>query len=250
MQSFFYNNLVKIATLTASTENAQFPLSNLKDDRRTKVFRSNGNADSIVFDFGFARSVDSVFLVDNGDALGVTSVTIEMNPTNSWGVPAFSQVVTLSSVNGLGYVSFASQSYRYARIVMTNTAGYCELSKIFIGEKAQLGGLSFSYPLIYQSNTNANVQRNRMNQKFFDKINTQKIISGSINTMNKDEVDTLLQMLDYTSFNIPLWVHFDDMPSLNDPLRLSGYYYLKDDPNLSLAAGNFWSVRLDLEEGT
>jgi hypothetical protein len=87
-------------------------------------------------------------------------------------------------------------------------------------------------------------------QKFFDKINTQKEISGSINTMNKDEVEILLAMLDVCSFDVPIWITFENMPSLVNSTRLSGYYYLKDDPSLSLVAGNYWNVRLDFEEGT
>jgi len=51
---FFNLNLVDSATLTPSTENLNFPASNLTDPRRSKVFRSTTKSDNIVLVVGSA----------------------------------------------------------------------------------------------------------------------------------------------------------------------------------------------------
>jgi hypothetical protein len=248
----YTDNLVKQATLTASSENAQFPLSNLKDDRRSKVFQSTTTACNIVFDFGDIREIDSVCIVESGfDPIGFTSATIELNSVNSWVSPPVSQVLTIDPVNGWVNYDWASvQNYRFARISFVNTPNPIEVSKVFIGKRTELDQICFSYPINYKQNNNASVTRNRLGQKFIDEVNTQKEFSGSINTMTKDEVDQIFEVVDYASFTKPIWVNFNGSYVLNDENKISGYYYLNDDPTFTLQSGNYWSVGLSFTEGT
>jgi len=248
----YADNLVKQATLTASSENAQFPTSNLKDDRRSKVFQSTTTSCNIVFDIGDIREIDSVCIVESGyDPIGFTSATIELNSVDSWISPPVSQVLTIDPVNGWINYDWASvQNYRFARISFVNTPNPVEVSKVFIGKRVELDQICFSYPLNYKQNNNASVSRNRLGQKFIDEVNTQKEFSGSINTMTKDEVDQIFEVVDYASFTRPVWVNFNGSYVLNDENKISGYYYLNDDPTFTLQSGNYWSVGLSFTEGT
>jgi hypothetical protein len=196
--------------------------------------------------------LDFVALVDSGaNALGFTVLTVEMNGTNSWVSPAVSEVANISQEYGFAYVEFTTPvNYRYVRLVLTNSAGYCEVAKLFVGKSAQIGELSFDYPIQYKQNNNATVTKNRLGQRFIDEINTQKEFSGGISTMNRDELDPLLEVLDYASYTLPVWLFFPEGNIFNDNNRLNGYYYLKDDPTLSFVEGNFWNCSLSFEEGT
>jgi hypothetical protein len=248
---FYVNNFVKSATITPSEVNAQFPSSNLQDDRRTKVYRSTTASCDIVFDFGSAKDINSVAIVDSGiSSFGFTSATIELNSTNTWTSPAVSQVLTIDAEAGWVNYNWSSlQNYRYARLVLTNATSPVELSKLFIGKDTYLESVCFSYPLNFRYNNRAIKTQNRYGQKFFDEINTQKELGGSIPSMNKTELDTLLEMIDYASFTKPIWLNFNATNMMNDANRISGYYYLDDDPVLTLQAGNFWNVNLSLTEG-
>ena len=128
-------NLVDQATLTASSANALFPVSNLQDPRRSKVFRSTSNSANIVVDMQETSAINTIFVVaDKRSGFGITSISVEFNATNTWGSPAYSIAVPFSTIHNLGFVEFPSTvNYRFARIVMTSTLGYCEISKIFIG---------------------------------------------------------------------------------------------------------------------
>lgn len=249
-QYFLYNNLIKTAALTPSTVSAQYPVANLVDDRRTKVYRSTTNSDNIEIDLGSAQDINAFSIVHNGTAFGVSTVTLELNSTNVWTSPAVSQVITLDTTHGFGYHIFnIDQNYRYARIVLTSSLAYCEVSKIFLGKYASIGELTFEYPIKYKQNNNSSVTKNRLGQRFIDLINTQKEISGSISTMTKEEVAPLLSMLDFTSFTLPIWIIFPEGNITTDNDRINGYYYLKDDPTLSFVIGNYWNTELNFEEG-
>jgi hypothetical protein len=253
-QKFFYENLVEQATLTASSENAQYPLSNILDDRRTKVFRSTSNDTNVVFDFGTARPVDMIMLVDSGlRGFGFLTATLEFNNSDLWTTPAYSIALTIDSTYGFAFAEMAStQSFRYARLVLTNTAGYCELSNLFLGQALDIGDMAFSYPIRFAQENNASITKNRFGQRFIDEVNSYKTLSGQLQTLNKSEVEALFEMAEYVSITRPIWVYFPEALSnvSENNNRLSGYYYLKADPDLSLVAGNFWNTALTLEEGT
>lgn len=248
---FYVNNLVKSSTITPSEINAQFPASNLIDDRRTKVYRSLTSSCNVVFDFGVVSEIDSIAIVDSQiSSFGFTSATIELNATNTWASPSVTQALTIDSTTGwINYNWATIQNYRYARLVLTNGSSPIELSKLFIGKATYLESVCFSYPISLRYNNRANTTQNRYGQKFFDEINTQKELKGEIPSLNKTELDTILSVVDYASFTKPIWLNLDASNFLNTPNRVCGYYYLSDDPVLSLQSGNFWSLSLPLVEG-
>jgi len=251
-QIFLYDNLVKKSTIITNTENAQFPADNIKDDRRSKVYRSTGNTAQVVFDFGIARDVNTFAIVSSSlDSFGFTDLTLEFNTSDTWDSPIYSEPISFSMIHGFGYVVLPETiNLRFARLVATNTAGYCEIGKVFFGVYAEIGQLSFEYPIAFRQNNNAIITKNRLGQRFVDEINTQKEISGNISTMTKEEFSPLLDILDYCSVTIPLWLIFPEGNITEDNQRLNGYYYLKDEPLMRFEVGNYWSVTLNLEEAT
>lgn len=251
-QLFLVNNLINQAEFLPDSVNAQYPAENLKDIRRTKVYRSTTNAANLVLDFGTQRDINIVALVDAGNTgFGFDDITLELNHTNSWATPIYSAPISVDYLNGFAYLILPSTySVRFARLVITGSAGYCELSKVFIGESYNIGELSFDYPVTYKQNNNASVSKNRLGQRFIDEINTQKEISGNISTMTKEEVAPLMEMVDYASFTNPIWLVFPEGNITTDNDRINGYYFLKDDPTMSFVVGNYWNTSLSFEEGT
>jgi hypothetical protein len=248
---FYVDNLVKGANIIASENNSQFPSENIKDDRRSKIYRSLTSSCDIVFDLGDIRQIDTIAIVDsNIDIIGFESAIIQLNNTNSWTSPPVSENLTIDTQNG--WVNFnwnTDQPYRFARLVLTNGTNPVEVSKVFIGKSSYLENVCFGYPITFKQNNRASVSQNKYGQKFFDEISTQKELSGEIPSLNKDEMDLILSILDYASFTRPIWLFFGASNFLNDQNRLCGYYYLSDDPSMSLQAGNFWTLALSFQEG-
>lgn len=249
---FYAFNQVDLAVITPSSQSAQFPVSNLKDPRRTKVFRStSGGTVTIVFDFQEPVSIDAVLLADPKiRQFNFATAKIQLNATNAWVTPPVDETLTINQDKGLAKFTWESpQVYRYARLEITGAGDFIELSKVFIGEQTSIIGRCFTYPINYRQNNLAAISRNIYGQKFIDERVTQKSFSGSVASLDKDEVDVIFEVLDYCSTTRPLWLLLD-LDALNDTDRVSGMYFLQDEPALQLVAGNFWNATLSLEEAT
>jgi len=245
------NNLVKIAEITTDNENLQFPLSNLKDDRRTKVCKLDPEG-VIVFDFGVPQEVDLFMIVaESGEILKVNSLTLQLNNVDSWVMPPVSVNIAIDEDFQIGAHAFnTSVNYRFARLVYNSLSPEAVFSKIFIGERSNTSDLFFSYPLQYREVDNAIKAKNTLGQLFIDKINKQKQLSGSFRTLNLDENDQVLGILDDASETAPIWVYLDCNNITNNNNRISGYYYLSEVPQGTFSEGNFWDYSFTFIEGT
>lgn len=249
---FYAFNQVDLAVITTSSESAQFPVSNIKDPRRTKVFRStSGGTVTLVFDFQEPVNIDAVLLSDPKiRQFNFATARIQLNATNSWVTPPVDEALTINQDKGLARFTWnTTQVYRYARLELTGAGDFIELSKVFIGEQTSIIGRCFTYPLNYRQTNLAVISRNIYGQKFIDERVTQKSFSGSVASMDKDEIDAVLDVLDYCSTTRPLWILLD-LEALNDTDRISGMYFIQDEPTLQLIAGNFWNAPLSFEEAT
>ena len=250
---FLSNNLIDAAVITPSTTNAQYPIANIKEDRRTKTYRSTSNSDNIVIDFGGAEECDHFAVVDNWqNGFGITAITIEANGTDSWGSPAFTTTATLDTTFGISVKKFASaQSYRFWRIVLTSTLGYCEISKMFLGKATEVTTNGVGYNWNYKSRDLSKQSVNRYGQKFIDDIGTQKELSGlSFQVMDKDEMDKIFSVYDVNRTVKPFFVYFDlETASLsNNDDRYSGLYYFSTEPSYTNISSGYYNTSLDLEE--
>lgn len=247
---FYVGNLVDQATINASTVNSLFPASNLLDPRRTKVFRSTTNSDSIVFDFQETSEIDSVFVVDNPfDGFGVSTLSLELNTTDTWGAPAHTESVTWSTKHGVGYKEFIQQDYRFARLVMGSSLTYCELSKIFIGKSLDIGrGPNFGWT--YQSKDNSRIQENRYGQKFPDVINRQRQFSISLSNLDKDMMEKFFEIYDDKGTTKPFFMRTGCESMINGVERFAGMVYMTQIPTITNRFFNNYALSLTLEEAT
>jgi hypothetical protein len=150
------------------------------------VFRSTSNSSSVIFDLQETSLIDSIIIVDEPrNGFGISTVTLQLNGTSDFSSPAFTQAITLNDTHGIGHAEFAEQSYRFARLVMTSTLGYCELSKVFIGQKIQFeNNMGIDLGWTYQDDELSIVKKNRYSQRFVDVISRIKSMNFSIRSMN------------------------------------------------------------------
>ena len=247
--SLYSDNLVDTATLSSSTVNALFPLANIQDYRRSKVFRSTTNSDNIVFDFGETSDVSSAFLIsDKRNGFGFATVSFEFNATDSWGSPAATETMTFSSAHGIGHKDFTTtRSYRYCRMVITSTLGYCEVSNLFLGVKHEIGR-SINFNWNYKDNEIVNQKANRYGQLFSDIVSRKRDINCSISYMDKDQLDEFLEAYDFCGESKPLFISLGDSTMVNDYRRFSGMYFFKDIPSISNSHFNKYSLSMQLSE--
>lgn len=243
-------NLVDQSTITASTENLLFPKENIQDTRRSKVFRSTTNSDSIVFDMQETSLIDTIFIVaDKRSGFGVSTVTVEFNATNTWGAPAYSVAVPFSVEHGIGFVEFAQIGYRFARVVMTSTLGYCELSKIFIGSALPLTR-SINFGWTIKDEELSQKSRNRYNQLFVDVISRQKTINLSMSYLDKTDLDIINTLLDRVGETKSFYIILGTSEMVVDNRRFSGPVFLDDIPTITNPFFNKYSLSMTVREVT
>ena len=247
----YSENLVDQATIVASSENALFPVSNLQDPRRSKVYRSTSNSDNIVLDFQESSEVNGIFVMANKrDGFGVSTVTMEFNGTDLWTSPAYSISIPLSIKHGIGYVELpATISYRFARIVLTSSLGYCELSKVFIGKDIGLTR-SIGFGWTIKDEELSQKQKNRYGQTFVDVILRQKVIGFALRNMQKEDLAIINDMLDRIGETKPFYLRLGDDTMVDDYRRFCGPVYLDDIPTITNAHFNRYNLSMSVKEAT
>lgn len=248
--NIYNKNLIYQSTLTASSENALFPVSNLKDNRRTKVFRSTSNSSSVIIDFQETSEIDTIFiLAEKKNGFGFNTITFEFNGTSSFTSPAYSKTVSFSEKFGIGHEEFTKIQYRFCRIVMTSTIGFCELSKVYIGSKATLQrSIKFGWNI--KDEDLSLKSTNRYGQIFSDIITTQKKINFAFSLLNKEDLATINSIIDAHSETKPIWFTIGNNTMIEDYRRTSGAFYLTDVPQITNSNFNKYNLSMSLAEIT
>lgn len=250
MIKFYAQNLVKHSVITTSSENLLFPASNIKHPFRSKVFRSLTGSDSIVFDLGETSEIDSVLIVpDKVNGFGASSFTLELNGTSNFDAPAFSVALDINQTHELALAEFSIQEYRFARLVMTSTLGYCELSKIFIGKKTDFNNeVSIDYGWSYRETSLSSEKKNAYGQRFIDSRPRQKRLSFALRALNKDELDEVFNIIDTNGDENSFFVRIGTGEIINNPDRFAGNFFLSDYPSITNRSFGLYDLSMSLEE--
>lgn len=260
LQFFSFNMAVQDETvIVASSENAQFPISNIKDPRTTKVSRSETATltNTYVFDTITAENIDAVMVVPHSlnGFIGISGdITVKGNIIDgAWGTAPVSTTITPSDEFGFGFVQFSSsQQYRFWQIVITNTQDFTELAKICIGENKfssfkGINNIDFGWTI--QTRDNTKFRRNRYKQRFSDRINDQDVYRFSFSLLNKDELDAVTNALDEVGEHTPFWMMLDpDATISNNAERFAGYFYLNSKPVITNASFGLYNLTVTAEE--
>lgn len=263
---FTFNLAVQDETeITATSENLQFPVSNIKDKRSTKVSRSQtGNlTNEYVFDLKTASDVDSILLVPSnlrGFAQLTGTVTVKANSIDgAWNTAPFSTTFDVDSDAAkfkFAYKLFdAVENYRFWQISVSNTDEYVELSKIFIGKATTLEKNNIDFGWRYLKRDNSTFKRNRYRQRFSDKRNTQKFLRGlSFKFMTPEEMETIIDAFEEVGETEPLWCIIDSDANVSNQVeRFAGYFYRDSNNSVPPVTNNSvdsFNLSFSLEEAT
>jgi hypothetical protein len=252
--NFLSENLVDSAnvSLTTGTENAQFPLENIKNDATAVKFRSLENSIVIEFDLQQTRTIDAVALHgDTNGTLGLTTASVKTSLTTDFS-SSVAQNIPLSGDNLIGYLFFDTPvDHRYVELTLTGTGSYAELSNIFIGERINLPFQNLSIGSFdYGQQDKSSGQENDYGQRFINKRNKLKYLAGNIDFATKDEQQTLDDMFTRHGTSEPLWMIVDeDGASINDgEFKLTIYGYLSERPGWSASGGQTYNTSVKVNQ--
>lgn len=249
MITFYANNLTDQAIIASSSENALFPLTNVRDPRRTKVFRSTSNDTSIVFDLIESSDIDSFVFVSNPNlGFGFSTITIEANGTDEWSSPEFTSTMTFSTKHGIGIKELTDKiTYRFVRFVFTSTLGYVEVANLFIGMKTK-PNRGINYGWTYRDEDLSIVKENSFGQRFVDTIGRQRQFAGSINNLDKTNLEMFYDVYDGKGRTHPFFVKIGSSDIMLEVERYSAMVYFTSMPVITNRFFNNYQLSLQLEE--
>lgn len=132
-----WNNTATSATLSATTEDSDYPVENIQDIRTKKVYRSTDDDDERIVFSGSATA--SYVVILNHNFTSGSTIKIEGNNTDSWGSPSFSETITYNS--GIMIHSFTEATYSFWSLSIDNASNpdtYIEVGFVFIGTYLQM----------------------------------------------------------------------------------------------------------------
>ena len=108
---------------------------------------------------------------------------------------------------------------------------------------------AISYGWQFQRIDRSVVQEGRYGQRYVDRINDQKAISGAFEFLDKDEFETIDSMFQYCGVHTPLWLIVDsDEVIVNNANVYSGYFNLIERPSFTNKAYGLMSTDFSLIE--
>ena len=251
-----------VTTITADSENSLFPIANIKDQRTTKVSRSQTGVltNSYVFDLKAATEIDTIMLVpDNirGFAAITGTVTIKANIIDgAWGTAPFSTTLDIGSDQQkfkVAFKSFPVEEFRFWQITISNTQDFVELSKILLGKAITFKENNSDFGWAFENKDNATFRRNRYRQRFSDKRNKSKLFRRlNFNLMTPEEMEILVDGFDLVEKTEPFWIIIDeDAVIANQKERFAGYFYfLAKVPATENDSVDSFNMSFSVEEAT
>lgn len=251
--TFLSENFVNDASLSVitGTEDAQFPVDNIKDIRTTKVFRSTDNTVEIQVDLLVTQAIDSFAIVGNSaEGLGFTALTIYGSASTDFSLST-PIVIDLNAENNIGFKLFDEVPFRFWKLEFTGTGSYTEVSNIFLGKKEQFTENSFSINSFRYSNDDiSRVRKNSFNQPFVDRRARIKNINGRLLHMNADEYDIVNEIIVRHGTTEPIWIITDPegCSATDAEFVFSMYALIRKIPNISSSGFGLYNASFTLEQ--
>lgn len=130
-------NILRSATLTASSSDERFPLVNVYSRRRVKQAYFTGFGSEWIKIYSSGMSFDSL-VIDSHNLTASATVKLQANATDVWTAPSVD--ITLTYADAISYFFSAVQSYDYVRITFedpTNTE-LIKIGMVFLAESKQV----------------------------------------------------------------------------------------------------------------
>ncbi len=249
---FGTDNLIDDSTLSmiTGTENSQFPLVNINVPITSKVFRSTGTTIEILVDTNTITDIDTfMFVGDSVNGMGIDTISIYGSTTTNF-TSSTEIVIDLNDEFNFGFKRFTEVSYRYWKITMTGSV-YCELSNIYLGQSTEITTNAIQTGTFkYSVKENVTIKTNKYGNKFINKYNSMKSLSGQINLLNTSEYTTLSEIYNDHKLSKPLWfiTCVNDELGTDSKYKYSGYFYMSKDTSFTNTNPLLWSTNIDLIE--
>ncbi len=139
------NQYLQASYVTPSSEDSDYPIENLVDVVRSRIFKPLSNTFNLVIDLQTNATVKLITLhsplADYFSISDAGSITIEANSILDWGSPPFSKTMTIEETGAFLFIDQATDSdFRYWRVVIDDNTNptIMSLGYLYFGDYTQL----------------------------------------------------------------------------------------------------------------
>lgn len=154
-----YDNKADNAALSASTANANYPLSAIQERHLSRTFRTtSATSQTITFDLGSAVALKCISILGHNLTTSAT-ITLSGNSSDSWASPPFTTTITAVTRDIVHY--FTESTYQYWQLAISDASlSYIEIGRVFMGSYLQVTKPFINeYTEDYDENTVQNYSR-------------------------------------------------------------------------------------------
>lgn len=243
-------------SLTPSSEDAEFPASNLRNQSRAYPWRTTGTEEeSLVIDLKTSEEIDSAAIFFD-PTVGIklseaADIRIQASATNLWTSPAVDQAMTIDEENGvISHFFSTSQSYRYWRLFIDDPVSgytYIEIPKLILTKATQLTQgpkQGFGFKVSDQTKN----QKTEYGHEFSDVYPSLKSMDFSFEAISDDDMESLRQVFERVGSVRCIAVSLDSEEEIFDKDSFLIYGKLRGDFQAKHSVFSYFDSGLTLEE--
>lgn len=195
-----YNNVFDDYTITAATENANYPASNIQDPRLSRYTRTTALS-SQTWDIDTTTAIQpDTIVIDNHNITSGATIQIRASVNSDYSTTDFSATITHDSGTMIKFFTPGS-TYRYWRLFITDAANtdlYIKMGRVFMGNYLQLTPSS-KIPFDDARETTSKTYFSQTNQVYGNEGEDYIIRNyefSSISSTMRDSIDTFQNTVD------------------------------------------------------
>lgn len=245
-------NLIGDATLTETSQNAEFPAENVQSQQISKVWKTLGlvATETLVMDFGTAVNVGAFMVAGHNFDGTETNVKIQGNASDSWGSPTVDEAMTVL-VGKPFKAEFTPDSHRYWRLTFdkANAADIRDIGRLFIGLTIDTGAAGDpDYTGVTITTVDpSNVVKSVGGQSYYEQKTPFDQITLQTTFLDETERAIYGVAYDLVGKHTPWFLQITEQSPLDE------IYYLRFTSDFGRKVGSFdsqfhWDLQIDLEE--
>jgi hypothetical protein len=236
-------------TLTCLSENVNYPLINVQDQRLSMEWHSlTPTVQTITLDLGSPMSISTAALLSHNFTTSV-SVTISANTTSSFASPATSKTIIYNS--GIMLNFFTPVSYQYWQFTIddpTNSLGYISLGRLWLGDYIDIDPSS-EVDFTVTKKRSDRVIHGRGQQKFASIGTDWREFKLSFPNTNYTMVDKIATMYDVIgNHSSVIYCNFDTIRGLSNLIEPCYCTLMGNNIQFKHAEGRKFNYDLTLQE--
>lgn len=260
-----YNNVADIATFsTDSISIDNFPITNVQNDLKHKLWRVPGNTVSFNMTWSVGQTLSAIiFPISNLNSSSIVRIRTYADEAGTSIISdTGNQQPVLSTQSSVGINTHAYSSNSIARIFISKVSnikhckvditdstpqGYIEISRVVCGDLWNpVYGTSYGLSSTFLSDSRHS--RTEAGNIYTDRKNMYKSISFDLNYLTVEDRQSLLKLINVSGIRKPIFVSI--FPNSDDPIKEEAYQiYGKviDNPTLTNPMYNMYTTSLTLE---